>query len=122
MLINDVFHTNESIVTQYAMLVFDLSTGNKKTIKTHVCFWKKHYFFNSPPMMGKGWCSVHKVAWVLVWVGALNWGLIGFFDWNLVHTLLGSVSGGMLESIVYMLVGLSAIASLFCENCKMCKK
>ena len=73
-------------------------------------------------MMDKGWCNVHKVAWVLVWVGALNWGLVGFFDWNLVHTLLGSVSNGMLENIVYDLVGLSAVAMLFCGNCKMCKK
>ena len=72
--------------------------------------------------MSKGACSVHKVAEVLVWVGALNWGLIGFFDWNLVNSLLGGISGGTLEKVVYMLVGLSAIAMLFCGSCKMCKK
>lgn len=64
---------------------------------------------------------MHKVAEVLVWVGALNWGLVGFFDWNLVHSLLGSVSP-MLESVVYMLVGLAAVAMLFGGSCKMCKK
>lgn len=72
-------------------------------------------------MFNKGSCSVHNVAEVLVWVGALNWGLVGFFDWNLVHSLLGNVSP-VLESVVYMLVGLAAIAMLFSGNCKMCKK
>ncbi len=72
-------------------------------------------------MMAKGECSVHKVAGVLVWVGAINWGLVGFFQWNLVHSLLGNVSNGTLENIVYMLVGLSAIAMLFCGKCKQCK-
>lgn len=76
---------------------------------------------NIVSMMAKGECSVHKVAGVLVWVGAINWGLIGFFQWNLVHSLLGTVSNGMLENIVYMLVGLSAIAMLFCGKCKQCK-
>jgi uncharacterized membrane protein YuzA (DUF378 family) len=73
-------------------------------------------------MMSKGACSVHKAAEVLVWVGALNWGLVGFFDWNLVNSLLGGISGGTLESVVYMLVGLSAIAIALSGNCKMCKK
>jgi uncharacterized protein len=70
-------------------------------------------------MMNGGMCGVHKVASVLVWIGAVNWGLIGFFDWNLVHSLLGAWP--MLESVVYMLVGLSAVAMLFCKKCKMCK-
>ena len=73
-------------------------------------------------MMTKGACTVHKVAAVLVWIGALNWGLVGFFNWNLVHSLLGNMSNGTLESIVYMLVGLSAVAMLFCGSCTMCKK
>lgn len=72
-------------------------------------------------MLSKGMCVVHKVAAVLVWVGAINWGLVGFFKWNLVSTLLGGISP-MLESVVYMLVGLAAIAMLFGASCKMCKK
>ncbi len=72
-------------------------------------------------MFAKGECSVHKVAGALVWIGAINWGLIGFFQWNLVHSLLGGISGGTLENIVYMLVGLSAVAMLFCKQCKQCK-
>ena len=70
--------------------------------------------------MYKGMCSAHKVAWVLVVVGGINWGLVGFLDWNLVNALLGGVP--FLESLVYMLVGLSAlllIGSCKCKSCKM---
>ncbi len=69
--------------------------------------------------MSFGMCSGHKVAALLVWVGALNWGLIGLFDFNLVHALLGFSS--MAERVIYVLVGLSAIFMLFCMKCSMCK-
>jgi uncharacterized membrane protein YuzA (DUF378 family) len=48
-----------------------------------------------------------KVALALVIIGAINWGLIGFFDFNLVDALFGTMS--MLSRIVYALVGLSGI-------------
>lgn len=44
------------------------------------------------------------VAWVLV-VGALNWGLVGLLDMNLVETILGA--GSMLSRAVYIVVGLA---------------
>jgi uncharacterized protein len=47
------------------------------------------------------------IAWVLVVIGALNWGLIGFFGFNLVTAIFGV--GSMLSSIVYSVVGLSAV-------------
>jgi len=55
-------------------------------------------------------------------VGALNWGLIGAFRYNLVDTILGSWP--MLERLVYVLVGISAIYLLFMHkaDCKMCAK
>ena len=40
-------------------------------------------------------------------VGAVNWGLIGFFDWNLVASLFGSMS--IVSRIVYALVGLCGL-------------
>lgn len=53
-------------------------------------------------------------ALVLVFVGALNWGLVGvayFVDaaanWNLVDILLGGVP--VAEALVYVLVGLAAL-------------
>ncbi|MBX9809091.1 DUF378 domain-containing protein [Candidatus Gracilibacteria bacterium] len=70
-------------------------------------------------------CSVHGVAYILVLVGALNWGLValsGYVDMNLnvVNLLLGSWP--MVEQAVYLLVGLSAIAMLFQSSCKACMK
>lgn len=50
------------------------------------------------------------VAWVLVVVGALNWGLWGAFNYNLVETLFGM---GMITRWVYILVGLSGLYFLW---------
>jgi uncharacterized membrane protein YuzA (DUF378 family) len=55
--------------------------------------------------------ALHAVAFILVIVGGLNWLLVGAFDFNLVTYLvsfLGSF-GSILEKIVYILVGLSAV-------------
>ncbi len=57
--------------------------------------------------------SLHKVTYLLVFVGALNWGLVGFFDFNLVSFLFGS--GTLLERVVYILVGLSALYDVKCH-------
>lgn len=66
-------------------------------------------------MKGKGLCTVHQIAWVLVLVGALNWGLVGAFNFNLVSKLLGAWP--MAEKIVYILVGVAALASAFAAKC-----
>ncbi|MEK7582726.1 MAG: DUF378 domain-containing protein [Patescibacteria group bacterium] len=50
------------------------------------------------------------LAWILVVVGGLNWGLIGFFDYNLVDSIFGS--GSTIARVVYILVGLSAVYML----------
>jgi len=63
-------------------------------------------------------CGVHWVAWVLVFVGALNWGLVGAFDWNLVEAVLGTWP--TVVDVVYVLVGVSAILMLMKHKCKMC--
>ena len=47
------------------------------------------------------------VAWVLSVVGALNWGLVGAFGYNLVASLSMGSTG--FENTVYVVVGLSAI-------------
>lgn len=47
------------------------------------------------------------IAFVLVIVGALNWGLVGVLNLDLVATLFGDMS--MISRIVYVLVGISAI-------------
>jgi len=50
------------------------------------------------------------VALVLVIIGALNWGLVGLFNFDLVAAIFGSMSG--ISRIIYTLVGLSAIYML----------
>lgn len=48
-----------------------------------------------------------KIALILTIVGGINWGLVGVANFNLVNMLLGFAP--MLERIVYIVVGLSAI-------------
>lgn len=50
--------------------------------------------------------SVDWVAWVLVVVGALNWGLLGVTNLNLVGSILGTSA---LTQVVYILVGLAGL-------------
>ena len=64
-------------------------------------------------------CSVHCFAWWLLWVGGINWGLVGLFKWNLVEVLFGAWP--WLVSLIYILVGISAVALLMKKSCKMCK-
>ncbi|MCE9585435.1 DUF378 domain-containing protein [Candidatus Nomurabacteria bacterium] len=70
-----------------------------------------------------GSCVPALIAKILVIVGGLNWGLVGVGmfmgkEWNLVYMLLGSVS--KLEALVYVLVGLAAVMSIFGCKCKKC--
>ena len=64
--------------------------------------------------------ALHMLVFTLVIVGALNWGLVGLFDFNLVSTLLGSVQG--LEKLVYIAVGVSAVylGATHMSDCKIC--
>lgn len=69
--------------------------------------------------------KLHMVAWILVIIGGLNWllvGLGGFMggNWNLVNLILGSWP--MLEWLVYILVGASAVYEIVTHksNCKAC--
>lgn len=50
---------------------------------------------------------LNKLAWLLVVIGALNWGLIGLFDLNVVTEIFGSAA--TLTKVIYSLVGLSGL-------------
>lgn len=50
------------------------------------------------------------IVMILIIVGGLNWGLVGFFDYNLVSSIFGD--GSTLSKVVYDLVGLAALWSL----------
>ncbi len=69
--------------------------------------------------------ALHMIAWILVIIGGLNWllvGLGGFFggNWDVVWLLLGSWP--TLQSLVYVVIGLSAVYEIFTHrrNCRMC--
>lgn len=51
--------------------------------------------------------ALKMLAYLLVVVGGLNWGLVGLMELNLVELLFESVP--VLEQVVYVLVGLSAV-------------
>jgi len=54
--------------------------------------------------------TLYNIALTLVIVGALNWLLIGLFDFDLVASLFGTMS--LLSRIIYSLVGVSGIISI----------
>lgn len=51
------------------------------------------------------------IALVLVIVGAINWGLVGVFKFDLVASIFGSMS--IISRIVYDLVGLAGLYLIF---------
>lgn len=53
---------------------------------------------------------LQKICLVLTIVGAINWGLIGLLDFNLVTTLFGVKT--MLTNIIYILVGIAGLINI----------
>ncbi|MBR2377597.1 MAG: DUF378 domain-containing protein [Clostridia bacterium] len=51
------------------------------------------------------------IAFILVIVGALNWLLIGLFDFNLVSMIFGSLS--FVSRTIYTLVGIASLWMIF---------
>jgi uncharacterized membrane protein YuzA (DUF378 family) len=64
-------------------------------------------------MNGEQYRFLQVLSYTFIIIGALNWGLIGFFGFDLVAALFGEMS--FLTRTVYSLVGLSAIISLIIE-------
>lgn len=63
----------------------------------------------------------HKITFLLLIVGGINWLLLGVFNWE-----IGSLFGGMsaaVSKIIYILVGLSAIYEIATHagRCKECE-
>lgn len=60
------------------------------------------------------------IAFILMAVGGLNWGLYGIGGWNLVEMLFGAWP--MLVQAVYIIVGLATVYEIVSHKvyCKMC--
>ncbi len=63
--------------------------------------------------------ALHMVTFILLVIGGLNWGLVAL-GYNVVDTVLGA--GGTLATLVYFLVGISAIVELVShkKDCRAC--
>lgn len=54
--------------------------------------------------------TLHKACLTITIIGAINWGLIGLFDFNLVETIFGA--GSWLSRIVYIVVGICGLINI----------
>ena len=54
--------------------------------------------------------TLQKITLIFTIIGAINWGLIGFFDFNLVTTLFNE--GSMLTNIIYSIVGICGLINI----------
>ncbi len=50
---------------------------------------------------------IDKIALILLIIGAINWGLIGIFQFNLVEAIFGNMT--VIARIIYGLVGISGL-------------
>ncbi len=50
---------------------------------------------------------LHSLTFLLAVIGAINWGLVGLFNFNLVHSLFGTMP--MIEKYVYIAIGLAGV-------------
>ncbi len=50
---------------------------------------------------------IDTIALVLIIIGAINWGLVGIFNFNLVDAIFGAMS--VISRIIYILVGISGL-------------
>jgi len=55
--------------------------------------------------------AVHVIAYILLLVGGLNWGLVGLFNYNLVAAIFAGIT-----PVVYILVGLAALYFLITDK------
>lgn len=51
--------------------------------------------------------TLNLITLIILFIGGLNWGLVGIFNWNLVDAIFGV--GSVLSTIIYILVGISAL-------------
>lgn len=58
--------------------------------------------------MERNWLDV--VCLILIIIGAVNWGLIGFFNLDLISIIFGNMS--MITRIIFAVVGIAGIYSL----------
>ena len=53
------------------------------------------------------------IAFALVIIGAIVWGLVGFFNFNIISMIFGAGSAAVVSRIIYSLVGLAGLWLIF---------
>jgi len=53
---------------------------------------------------------LNAISLILTIIGGLNWGLIGFFQFNLVNSLLGEFT--IITKLIYCLIGIASLYSI----------
>ena len=72
--------------------------------------------------MKEGNCLICKLVTVIVSIGAINWGLMAFFQLDLVERIFGSMTG--VSKVVYGVIGVAGLVklvSVFATICPCCK-
>ena len=54
--------------------------------------------------------ALDTIILILVIIGALNWGLIGFFHFDLIANIFGNMS--VFSRVIYVLVGIAGLYSI----------
>jgi len=52
------------------------------------------------------------IVTILLIIGGINWGLVGFFQYDVIATLFGGIAP-MVSKMIYGLVGLSGLFALY---------
>lgn len=55
--------------------------------------------------------TLQKICLLLTIIGAIVWGLIGIFDFNLVAAIFGN--GSTLSRVIYTLVGIAGLINIY---------
>lgn len=55
--------------------------------------------------------GIQRIALIFTIIGAINWGLIGFFQFDLVAAIFGG-QGAALSRIIYGIVGIAGLINL----------
>ncbi|MFZ2125036.1 MAG: DUF378 domain-containing protein [Candidatus Saccharimonadales bacterium] len=64
--------------------------------------------------------ALNITALVLLIIGGINWGLVGFFDYNLVDEIFQA--GSVMARTIYAIVGVAALWSVFGASAMMSDK
>lgn len=55
--------------------------------------------------------TLQRICLILTIIGALNWGLIGFFDFNLVTSLFGDANS-VISRIIYSIIAIAGVFNI----------